>query len=104
MEPIVTHFGLILGMMAVTFLPRMVPLVFLKDVHLPPAVQRFLDVLPVCALGALILPNVLSATPTQPAAGIVGSVVAALVSLATRSMLLAVISGVGSAYLMLVFF
>lgn len=63
---------LILGMTAVTFIPRLLPLVSLADYPLPPFWKRFLSFIPFTALGALIIPGVFQAVPGKPLAALAG--------------------------------
>ncbi|MGP1906532.1 AzlD domain-containing protein [Metabacillus sp. JX24] len=49
---------MILGMAIVTYLPRMIPLVALSGIDLPPFVQNVLRNVPFATLGALIVPGV----------------------------------------------
>jgi len=97
----VKHLILILGMTAVTYLPRMAPFVVLRGKNLPPFVRRFLEVLPVCALGALLIPGLFSSIPGHPVAAIAGASAAGAVSLTRGGLLLSVIAGVGTSYLLL---
>ena len=95
------HLVLIIGMTAVTYIPRMVPFVLFKGRNLPLFVRRFLEVLPVCALGALLVPGLFASIPRSPAAAIAGVAVAGGVSLTRGGLLLSVIAGVGASYLIL---
>jgi branched-subunit amino acid transport protein len=88
-------------MTAVTYIPRMVPFVFFKGKNLPIFVRRFLEVLPVCALGALLVPGLFSSIPRSPLAAIAGVIVAGGISLTRGGLLLSVIAGVGASYLVL---
>lgn len=92
---------LIIGMMLVTYIPRMVPLVFLRNLKLSPYLTRVLRFLPACALGALIAPDAFSAVEQAPLVGVAAVVVAAVASLVTKGLLIAVVAGVGTAYLLL---
>lgn len=49
-------------MMLVTLPSRILPIIFLGERRLPPFVEAFLGYIPYAALGALIFPDVLSAT------------------------------------------
>lgn len=49
---------MIIGMGVVTYLPRMLPLVLLGRIQLPPFWQGVLKNVPYAALGALIIPDV----------------------------------------------
>ena len=95
------HLLLILGMAVVTYIPRMVPMLLLKGKALPVFVRNFLQVLPVCALGALLVPGLLSSIPESPAAAVIGTTTAGAVSLTRGGLLLSVVAGVGVSYLVL---
>lgn len=92
------YLPLILGMMFVTYLPRMLPLTLLRKAHLPRRVERFLEMLPAAALGALIVPGVFSAVPAVPVIGILAVIAAGTVSLLRGGMILGVVAGVGLAF------
>lgn len=92
------HLILILGMTAVTYIPRMAPFVLLRGKNLPPFVRRFLEVLPVCALGALLVPGLFTSIPDHPIAAVAGAAVAGGVSLTRGGLLLSVIAGVVVSY------
>ncbi|MFB4162787.1 AzlD domain-containing protein [Alteribacillus sp. JSM 102045] len=53
-------FIIILGMALVTYIPRMLPLVFLNAKQIPPRLEGILRNVPYAALGALIFPGVLT--------------------------------------------
>ena len=63
---------LIVGMMMVTYIPRLIPFILVSDKELPEKLKKFLKVIPYTALGALIIPGVFSAIPGMPQAAIVG--------------------------------
>ena len=50
---------MILGMAAVTYIPRMLPFVLFQGKELPPFLQGILKNVPFATLGALIFPGVL---------------------------------------------
>lgn len=98
------YIGLILGMMAVTYIPRVVPLASLSNRPLPPAVRRFLQYIPYAALGALILPGVFTSIPQKPEAAVVGIVVAAAISWFKGGLVAPVIVSIAASFLVLNFF
>ena len=75
----------------------------LRDLKLPVFLRRFLRVLPACALGALLVPDVFTSIPGKPLSALLGATVSGAVSLTKGGLLLSVIAGVGAAYLFLFF-
>ncbi|MBS1250887.1 MAG: hypothetical protein MAG431_02486 [Chloroflexi bacterium] len=71
---------LILGMTAVTYLPRMVPALFMDRFQFPAWFRNWLKNIPYAALGALIFPGVLLVDEDQPLVGVVGGLVAGLLA------------------------
>lgn len=65
-------FFLILGMMAATYIPRLLPFYMIRDLRPAPRLKRFLELIPVTALGALILPGVIESIPGNPLAMFLG--------------------------------
>jgi branched-subunit amino acid transport protein len=50
------------GMALVTYIPRMLPMVFMKELDLPEKLDKFLSLIPYTMLGALIFPGVFGST------------------------------------------
>lgn len=71
----------ILGMALVTYLPRLLPALFLDRFQFPSWFKRWLKSIPYAALGALIFPGVLLVDQDQPLLGLAGGLVAAGLSL-----------------------
>lgn len=63
---------LILGMAAVTYIPRLLPFFLIGSSSLPKRVDAFLKCIPVAAIGALIIPGVFNAVPDSSLAVICG--------------------------------
>jgi branched-subunit amino acid transport protein len=60
------YLGLVIAMGLVTFLPRWAPLYFLSNRKLPPWLIRWLDLIPVSILSALLAPALVTAgTPNR---------------------------------------
>lgn len=89
---------LVLGMAFVTYLPRMLPLVILQDLRLPPYLKRFFEFIPFAILGALIFPGILYSTDSIESA-IFGGVVAAIMAYLKANIFIVVFSGIGAVYL-----
>jgi len=86
---------------AVNYILRVVPFVFSVGENLPPYLKRFLDYMPVAALGALILPGIITSFPANPAAGIAGVAAAAVTAWLAGGLILPVFASIGTAWLVL---
>lgn len=62
---------IVLGMSLMSYLPRVVPALFISKIKLGPYMTRFLDLIPYCALTALVFPGIFYSVPghMQAAAG-----------------------------------
>lgn len=94
---------IILGMTLVTYIPRLLPFILLEGQPLPKKMTQFLEYIPYAALGALILPGALSAIPEAPLASGVGLAFAILYSFTRGGMIVSVIGGILTTYLVLLF-
>lgn len=94
---------LIIGMMVVTYIPRLLPLVILSERPLPPAMRRFLTYIPFTALSALIVRGILQAD-SQMLLSLIGISVAGLVAWFKGGMVLAVFSSIASTFILLLLF
>lgn len=92
---------LILGMAAVTYLPRLAPFVFFSNLRVPPLAEGFLTSIPVAAIGALIIPGVLTATPDMPWAALAGLGFTLVYGLFQGGIIVPVLGSVGVTYLIL---
>jgi len=50
---------IVIGMLAVTYLARLIPMLVLSRVEIPAGFRRWLEFVPVAVLAALLVPNVL---------------------------------------------
>ncbi len=94
---------LILGMAAVTYGPRLAPFLFFSDMKVPKIVDAFLKSIPVAAIGALIIPGVMTATPDMPAAALVGMTFTLVYGFFRGGIIVPVLGSVGVTYLFLTF-
>jgi branched-subunit amino acid transport protein len=92
---------LILGMAAVTYVPRLLPFLFFSNAQVPRPVAAFLKCIPVAAIGALIIPGVLTATPELPQAALLGIGFTAVYGLFKGGIIVPVLGSVGVTYLAL---
>ena len=71
-----TELALILGMSAATMIPRILPALFAGRWAPPRQIRQFLDAVPYAALGALILPGVITSDIAHWPAGLAAGTVA----------------------------
>ncbi|MCD6426132.1 MAG: AzlD domain-containing protein [Anaerolineales bacterium] len=71
----------IVGMALVTYIPRLLPALFLDRFQFPAWFRKWLQSIPYAALGALIFPGVLLVEKDQPLLGLAGGLMAFLLSL-----------------------
>ena len=67
----------VLGCTLVTFIPRLIPALFIDKLDFPPKAEKFLNLIPYTALAALICPGVLTVDNQLWYIGLIGAVVAA---------------------------
>ncbi len=67
----------VLGCTLVTFIPRLIPALFIDKLDFPPKAEKFLNLIPYTALAALICPGVLTVENQLWYIGLIGAVVAA---------------------------
>ena len=68
---------MIIGCALVTFIPRLIPAVFVDKLNFGPGFEKFLNLIPFTALAALICPGVLTVDPNIWYIGLAGAIVAA---------------------------
>ena len=88
------HLLLIIGMTLVTYLPRYIPLIVLKDRKVHPKVEQFLIYIPFTSLSILIVRGILGTEPEILLPSLVGIGVAGLVSWKKSNLVLSVLSGI----------
>ncbi len=67
----------IIGCAIVTFIPRLIPALFIDKLDFSPKVEKFLNLIPYTALTALICPGVLTVDNQLWYIGLIGAIVAA---------------------------
>jgi len=83
------------------YLLRVVPFFIPVSSNLPPYIKRFLDYMPLAALGALILPGIITSFPQNPAAGVAGVTAAAAVAWIYGGLMMPVIASIGASWFVL---
>jgi len=89
---------LLIAMGAVTYIPRMLPMVFLQTIKLPPFLKRVLEFIPIAALSALIFPGIIYSTGSINSA-ITGGVIAVVLAWLEVNLLVVVGGGIGGVLL-----
>lgn len=92
---------LIIGMTLVTYLPRLVPLVLLKDRDINRKVKQFLLYIPYTSLSILIIRGILTASDGMKMATITGIGIAAIISYIKGNLVLSVIGGILLSFLII---
>ena len=95
---------LILGMSLVTQLPRLLPLVVLSRLSLPPIVIRWLKQIPVAVLSALLFPSLLIADGRLSLSlnntALLAAIPSIIVAAKTKNLFLTVLAGIASSALL----
>ncbi len=90
--------SVVVMMGVVTYLPRLLPVVILNNLRLPPFLKSFLQYIPYAALGALIFPGVLSSTGDMRSA-LAGCAVSLVLAFYRLNIILVVVGGIAGVYL-----
>lgn len=97
------YLPLIIGMMMVTYVPRLIPLFIITERPLNPVLKRFLLYIPYTALSALIVRGAIEAAPEMKAATILGIAAAGICSWFKGGLILSVLVAIITAFLILQF-
>jgi branched-subunit amino acid transport protein len=89
---------LILGMMLVTYVPRLIPFVLLRAERIPERWRSLLGHIPHAALGALLIPGCINGVAGNPTASVAGILAAGLVLWFKPNILLAMLAAVAAAW------
>lgn len=89
---------LIVGCALVTWLPRILPFMFVRNIKLPDVVLKWLSFIPVCILSALVIENLLD-TESQSYVTLnwpvfITFVPTLIIALVTKSLSISVVAGV----------
>ena len=94
-------FIIIIGMMVVTYIPRLVPFYLVSDKKLPKVVDRFLQYVPYAALGALIIPGAITSVQGSYLAAILGLTFAGVYSYLKGGVIVSIVGAITIAYITL---
>ena len=87
-------------MMAVTYIPRLIPLVIIKTDRIPEKLKTLLSYIPYAVLGALIIPDGIFAIPGKPWISVTVLIIAAIVSWLKNNVILAFVISVSAAWIL----
>jgi len=86
---------MILGMTAVTYIPRALPAVILEKLKFSAKVEKFLKLIPYTAMSALIFPGIFTVDAAHPEIGIIGGLTAILLAWRKIQVVLCVLVAIG---------
>ena len=86
---------MILGMTAVTYIPRALPAVILEKLKFSAKVEKFLKLIPYTAMSALIFPGIFAVDAAHPEIGIIGGLTAILLAWRKVQVVLCVLAAIG---------
>ncbi|MBP2173032.1 AzlD domain-containing protein [Methanococcus voltae] len=89
---------IIIFMGLVTYIPRVLPIVLLKEVKLSPFWNSFFQYMPYCALSALIFPNVLYSTDSMTSA-IFGAIIAIILAYKRVNVIIVIFGAILGVYI-----
>ena len=89
-----SYLTLIIGMAAVTYLPRLIPLITLKDRKINKNLEEFLKLIPYTSLTILIIRGIMTAGDGMKIATIAGIGIAGILSYIKGNLVLSVLSGI----------
>ncbi len=85
---------LIIGMCAVTYIPRAIPAIFINKLRVHPKIEAFLKLIPYTAMTALIFPGLFSADAAHPEMGILGGVTAGILAWRRAPLMVCVLAAI----------
>ena len=94
---------LILGMAAVTYIPRALPAVIIDKLHFGPKVEKFLKLIPYTAMSALVFPGVFAVDAARPEIGLVGCAVAGALAWLRLPVMVCVVGAIAADVLLYLF-
>lgn len=94
-----TYLPLILGMAMVTYIPRLIPLVLLKNMGSNKRFLSFLTFIPYTSLSILIIRGILTSDDSMRLPTIIGIITAGVIAYIQDSLILSVLAGILAAFI-----
>lgn len=85
---------LIIGMGLVTFIPRLLPSLFIEKMRFPARFEKFLRLIPYTAMAALVFPSLFAVDSANIWIGIAGGAAAALLAWLRLPVMVSVIAAI----------
>lgn len=96
------HLFLIFGMTLVTYLPRLIPVLFSDSMHFSPKIEKFLQLIPYTAMASLIFPGIFFVDKERIEVGLIGGIVALICAWKNLPMFACIVASiVATAFLLL---
>lgn len=92
---------LILGCAVINYSLRCIPFFLKSKREMPPYLKRFMDYMPIAALGTLIFPGIFTSFPGKPLAGLAGVTAAALCAWFARGLVIPVFASIAATWMVL---
>ncbi len=89
-------FTLILGMAAVTYIPRAIPAVLTDKLRFRAKVEKYLKLIPFTAMAALVFPAIFSVDESRPYIGVIGGLAAVLLAWRKLPLAVTVLGSIGA--------
>lgn len=96
-----SYFLLILGMALVTYIPRLIPLVYLTKKQPGPRLKRFLQLIPYTSLAILIVRGIITSSQDMIVPAIVGISLAGIVAYFKANLVVSVLIGIMASFLLI---
>lgn len=93
-----------IGMILVTYIPRVLPAFFMHRLKPTPKWNTFLNLIPYTAMSALIFPGILFCDESNPIIGLVGGIVAMALAWKKHSVIVVVLAAVLTCFCLYLFF
>lgn len=95
------YIPLILGMALVTYIPRLIPLLILSEDNVNPKLREFLMYIPYTSLSILLIRGIIISSDEMRIPTIIGIIVAALIAYFKENLVLSVIGGIFTAFIII---
>ena len=96
-----SYIYLIIGMALVTYIPRLIPLMFLTNKSLSPKVKQFLQFIPLTSLSILIVGGILTSSKEMILPTFAGIALAGLISYFKSNLVLSVFTAILASFLII---